>query len=204
MSHLNRKESIEVVYLTSGEAGDSSVTPAVLKKTRENEAKKVMSSLGIRKLLFLGFPDGGLENDSTTQKVVAEVVAERDPFYVYSPNEKEPHKDHKSACRIVTETLRSLVSHNKCFEIRYYEVWGSLSRFNLVIDISSLVENKRKLIRMYESQLKNIRYDEEILAINNKYRGNAFRQGSFCEVYDCYRISSKGTERVGFGTEEIK
>jgi LmbE family N-acetylglucosaminyl deacetylase len=204
MSHLDRHENIQVVYLTSGEAGDSSVTSAVLKETRENEAKKVMSSLGIGELLFLGFPDGRLENDLSTQKVVAKVLAESDPFYVYAPNEKEPHRDHKSACRIVAETLQSLVSDDKYFEIRYYEVWGSLSRFNLVIDISSLVENKRKLIRMFESQLKNVRYDEQILTINNKYRGNAFRQGSFCEVYDCYRVSSKGNERMRLRTEEIK
>jgi LmbE family N-acetylglucosaminyl deacetylase len=203
MSHLNKKEDVVVVYITSGEAGDSSISPLLMKKTREQEAEKVMSSLGIKRFLFLGLPDGRLECNQRTIGVVADVVAEQDPVCVYVPNEKEPHKDHRTACKVVGEALRSLASGAKYFEIRYYEVWGSLDRFNLVIDISSVAENKKKFIRMYPSQLKYIKYDQEILAINRN-RGNTYRKGSFCEVYDCYRISSKNTERMGFKSETIK
>lgn len=202
MSHRHRKEDVAVVYLTSGEGGDSSVSPLLMKKTREHEAKNVMSSLGIRRYSFLGLPDGGLEYDPTTVRVVADVIAKDDPVYVYAPNGKEPHKDHRTACKVISEALRSLASDEKYFEIRYYEVWASLDKFNLVVDISSLAENKRKLIRMYESQLKNIRYDEEILTLN-RYRGNTSQKGSYCEVYDCYRVFSKRTERIGFRREEI-
>jgi len=203
MFHLIRKEDVVVVYLTSGEAGDNSFSPLLLKKTREREAKKVMSSLGIKRYHFLGLRDGRLEYDSSTVRVVAEVIAKENSFYVYAPNGKEPHKDHRTACRVISEALRSLASGDRYFEIRYYEVWGSLDKFNLAIDISSLAQTKRKFIRMYESQLKNIRYDEEILTLN-RYRGNTYREGSFCEVYDCYRIFSKRTERIGFSREEIK
>jgi LmbE family N-acetylglucosaminyl deacetylase len=199
VSHLNKEEEVSVVYMTSGEAGDNSVSPLLLKRTREQEAKKVMSSLGIKRYFFMGLPDGEIRYDSSTVKMVADVIVKWDPVYVYVPNGEEPHKDHKTACRVVTDALRSLALDNRCFEIRYYEVWRSLYRFNLVIDISSLAENKKKHIRMYKSQLKNVRYDQEILAINKK-RGSRYREGSFCEVYDCYRISSKKTERIGLAS----
>jgi hypothetical protein len=49
----------------------------------------------------------------------------------------------------------------------YYGVCRPLDKFNFVIDVSSSVENKRKLISMYESQVKNIRNDEQVLTIRN-------------------------------------
>jgi LmbE family N-acetylglucosaminyl deacetylase len=195
MSHLNREEDVVVGYLTSGESGDSSISPSLLKMTREQEASKVMSTLGIKTYEFLGLPDGRLENDPTTKRVVADVVAKHDPAFIYAPNGKEPHKDHRTACKVITEALPSLASDKKCFEIRYYEVWGSLDKFNLVIDISSLAETKRKVIRMYESQLKHIKYDEEILSLNRN-RGTTTQKGRYCEVYDCYRIYSRKIQRI--------
>jgi LmbE family N-acetylglucosaminyl deacetylase len=195
MSHPNREEDVIVTYLTSGERGDSSISPTQLRKTREQEAKKVMSTLGIMRYKFLGLPDGGLVPDPATVRMVTDVVSKHDPACVYAPNGKEPHKDHRAAFKVITEALQSLVSDNKCFEIRYYEVWGSLDKFNLVINISSLAETKKKIIGMYESQLKNIRYDEEILALN-KRRGTMTQVGEYCETYDCYRIYSKETKRM--------
>jgi LmbE family N-acetylglucosaminyl deacetylase len=195
MSHLNREEDLVVVYLTSGESGDSSISPGLLKITREQEASKVMAALGIERYKFLGLPDGRLENDPTTIRVVADFIAKDDPACIYAPNGKEPHKDHRTACTVITEALQSLASHKKCFEIRYYEVWGSLNRFNFVIDISSFAETKRKVIRMYESQLKYIRYDKQILSLN-KQRGVTTQKGRYCEVYDCYRIHSNKIQRM--------
>jgi LmbE family N-acetylglucosaminyl deacetylase len=127
--------------------------------------------------------------------VVADIIAKNDPTCVYAPNGKEPHKDHRTACKVITEALQSLASDRKCFEIRYYEVWGSLDKFNLVIDISHLADAKRKVIKMYESQLKNIRYDEEILSLN-RHRGVTSQEGEYCEVYDCYKIYSKKIQRI--------
>jgi len=202
VSHLNREEDVTVVYLTSGERGDSYISPLLLKKAREQEARKVMSSLGIRRYRFLGLPDGRLECDSSTVRVVADVIAEDDPVCVYAPSGKEPHEDHRNACKVISEALQSLASDDKHFEIRYYEVWASLDKFNLVIDISSLADTKRKIIRMYESQLKVIQYDEEILSLN-RYRGNTTQEGSYCEVYDCYKIYPKKTHRMRFRSEEI-
>jgi LmbE family N-acetylglucosaminyl deacetylase len=195
MSHPNKEEDVTVIYLTSGERGDSSIPPTFLKKAREQEARKVMSTLGIKHYRFLGYPDGGLTIDLATMDAVANVVAEYDPAYVYAPNGNEPHKDHRAACKIVTEALQSLALDRKYFVIRYYEVWGSLEKFNLVIDISSLAKTKKGVIGMYGSQLKNIRYDEEILALN-KHRGATTQKGEYCEVYDCYGVYRKRIKRL--------
>jgi LmbE family N-acetylglucosaminyl deacetylase len=195
MSHPNREEDVVVIYLTSGERGDSSISPMLMKKTREQEANEVMSTLGIRKYQFLGLPDGALTNDPATARVITDVIAKHDPVCVYAPNGKEPHKDHRAAFKVITEALESLASEKKSFEIRYYEVWGSLDKFNLVIDISSFAARKKKVIRMYESQLKNIKYDEEILALN-KHRGNMTQKGEYCEVYDCYRVHRRMITRL--------
>jgi LmbE family N-acetylglucosaminyl deacetylase len=201
MSHPNREEDVSVLYLTSGERGDSSISPLLLKRTREGEARKVMSSLGIRRYRFLGLRDGGLAYDPNTVRAVADVIAKDDPVCVYAPNAREPHRDHRNACKVISEALQSLASDKKHFEIRYYEVWMSLDKFNLVIDISPFSETKRNAIRMYESQLKHIRYDEEILSLNRQ-RGITGQRGSFCEVYDCYRVSSKKTQRIP--TREVR
>jgi LmbE family N-acetylglucosaminyl deacetylase len=184
-----------VVYLTSGERGDSSISPTLMKKIREEEASKVMSALGVRRYCFLGLPDGKLEDDPTTIRVVSDAIAENDGSFIYVPNGKEPHKDHRAACRIITEALQSIASKRKSLEIRYYEVWGSLDMFNLVIDISSIAESKRKVIRMYQSQLKYIKYDEQILSLNRR-RGTSTQKGSYCEVYDCYRIYPNKIQRI--------
>jgi hypothetical protein len=55
---------------------------------------------------------------------------------------------------------------------------------------------------MYESQLKHIRYDEEILSLN-RHRGTTTQKGSYCEVYDCYKIYSKRRQRIRSRKEEI-
>jgi LmbE family N-acetylglucosaminyl deacetylase len=56
--HISQGNRVQVVYLTSGEAGSHKYSKAELAVIREGEARQATASLGIKDVNFLGMPDG--------------------------------------------------------------------------------------------------------------------------------------------------
>ena len=159
----------DVILLTDGAFnGDENI-----QKIREDEFTKVMKFLKIENFSFMRAKD--------TQLVEAYDLFEKIDFskynYVIMPHPFDPHKDH-----VVPQAFFKKLKNKKHLKAKavYYEVWGTMNEPTNFVDISDVVETKRKAIEMYESQ-KNIDYAGRILGLNH-YRGMRHNV-EFAEAY---------------------
>ena len=159
----------DVILLTDGAFnGDENI-----QKIREDEFTKVMNFLKIENFSFMRAKD--------TQLVEAYDLFEKIDFskynYVIMPHPFDPHKDH-----VVPQAFFKKLKNKKQLKAKavYYEVWGTMNEPTNFVDISDVVETKRKAIEMYESQ-KNIDYAGRILGLNH-YRGMRHNV-EFAEAY---------------------
>ena len=148
----------DVILLTDGAFnGDENI-----QKIREDEFTKVMQFLKIENFTFMRAKD--------TQLVEAYDLFKKIDFstydYVVMPHPFDPHKDH-----VVPQAFFNKLKNKNHLKAKavYYEVWGAMNEPTNFVDISDVVETKRKAIEMYESQ-KNIDYAGRILGLNH-YRG---------------------------------
>lgn len=195
--HLVKGDAVDIVYMSYGESGDGSVPRARAREIRTREARKVMEYLGITAGNWLGLPDGRFCCDSNSTGLLRDIIARLSPDCIYTPHGKEAHRDHRTTHKIALAAIKSFQSLNNDYavELRCYEVWTPLPRFNRVLDISAVIHRKKECIRGYRSQLEHLGYDEAIPALN-RYRGIMTTKGDYCEVYDCFRLQTPGLERI--------
>lgn len=192
--HLRQKDHVVFIYMTAGERGNTRLSPLDLSKTRMKEAKAVMKYLGIAQCHWLGLPDGKISCNASSVDLLGTIIANTPPVCLYVPHEKEAHRDHRTSWKIARAALRSAAEEYPV-ELIAYEVWTPLSRFNRVVDISTWIREKRTCLRLYQSQMKQLRYDEAIIGLN-RYRGVITTKGDYCEVYDCCRVQGARVRKI--------
>ena len=77
------------------------------------------------------------------------------------------HKDHAAVSCLFKRLAKTRPFKGKAV---YYEVWNTLAAPTHYVDFSDRVDEKRTLINLYKSQVKNIDYASRILGLNH-YRG---------------------------------
>jgi LmbE family N-acetylglucosaminyl deacetylase len=172
--HATRGDCVRVVFLTSGEQGLPTLPSDEARRIREREAENAAAVLGLSGVTFLRRPDGS----------VGEHVADIVPLIrqhlacstIYVPHDGESHPDHRAAAEILRLALSGWT---RC---RFYEVWTPLPSFDVVEDISTVMEDKLKAIRCHASQVADIPYDRAIAGLN-QYRGLMTVRSAFAEVF---------------------
>jgi len=106
------REGKQVVYIvcTSGDKGtsDTSVRPEELASIREQEQQAAASLLGVREVVFLRYPDQGLEDTAEFRKEVVrrireyrpEIVVTTDPYRRYLW-----HRDHRITGQVTIDAI---------------------------------------------------------------------------------------------------
>ena len=94
--------AVTYLLLTSGDKGskDPRVRPGQLATLREREQRSAAAHLGVEQVIFLGHPDGMLENNMTLRREIAGVIRRCrphllltiDPWRLY-----QTHPDHRAA-----------------------------------------------------------------------------------------------------------
>ena len=102
--------------------------------------------------------------------------------YVFIPNRHEYHKDHIAVYKAVSKLCKREKSKAKVVE---YEVWTTLRKPNIYIDITTVIEKKRELIEIYKSQTKDLDYVNLAMGLN-AYRGIS-RKMCYAEAFYCER-----------------
>jgi LmbE family N-acetylglucosaminyl deacetylase len=159
------------VICTNGDKGssDPEMTSENLIKIREAEQRKAAETLGVQEILFLGYPDQGLEDCTEFRKRLVrlirmyrpETVATTDPYrrYIW-------HRDHR-LCGVVTldavfpgardrlaypDLLAEGLMPHKVKEIL---CWGSEDP-NYCVDISTTFRKKMAAVACHKSQFGNV------------------------------------------------
>jgi LmbE family N-acetylglucosaminyl deacetylase len=189
--HGERGERVHVVFLTSGERGiDGSIETA--RRIREAEAAAALAVLGVGRMDFLRLPDlGVVANLGAGAGRLAEVLAANPPGLIYLPHPEDQHPDHEAALPLVCAALR-LALPNEQPEVRAYEVWTPMTRYDWPEDISRQMSRKLRAVRCYRSQLRTFRYDRAVRGLN-QYRGALAARCRFAEVFRYIPVEPSGS-----------
>lgn len=147
--HGRRGDTVRVVILTDGAAGDPGGHEADLAKVRRAESLAAGAVLCAAEHRFLGLPDGGLSHVAELEARLAAELADFAPELVYGPSPQEQHPDHRAASR----ALLAALSAGPERRVLLYGVNAQVTA-GALFDTTSVWETKLDAIRCFESQLR--------------------------------------------------
>lgn len=162
--HTRAGDPVRVVFLTNGAKGDFSgkANRDEYIEARRKEAIKASLVLGIRDVDFWGYEDRDLAGSNGVLSRMIEGLEIYKPQLVYAPSPLEFHPDHRAASFFVCEAIRRCPWEN---EIAFCEI-GQPILVNCLVDISGVLNRKKKAIKAYKSQLREASYGDISLALN--------------------------------------
>ncbi len=179
--HTVRGDHVAAVFLTSGEFALGDLPREKAWAIREAEAEESASILGITSVTFLRRPDhylgDGIEEAATELR---QLLERQQPQLIYLPHAYEGHSDHRACQPIVQAALSSTLIPPPA--LLGYEVWTPLSEYDRVENIGQTMARKLQAVRAHRSQIKQIRYDRAVSALN-EYRGTMTQVGRYAEVF---------------------
>jgi len=106
------REDKQVIYVvcTNGNKGtnDRSLSPEDLSKIRKKEQLNAADVLGVGDVIFLGYPDQGLEDTSEFRKKVVRLIREYQPTVVVTADPYRRyiwHRDHRITGQVVLDAV---------------------------------------------------------------------------------------------------
>jgi LmbE family N-acetylglucosaminyl deacetylase len=159
------------VVVTNGDKGtdDPDLDPAELVRVREKEQRDAARIVGVREVVFLGYPDQGIDDTPDLRKDIVrqirlfrpQLVITSDPYrrYIW-------HRDHRITGRVVLDAVfpyaRDRHAYPELIEEGLAphtvpEVWlwaADDSDINFRSDITDTFELKVRALRCHKSQIK--------------------------------------------------
>lgn len=151
--HRRRGDPVRVVVATDGNAGDPDrrYDVATYAARRRGESRDGLQAIGVHDVEFWGFPDNCVLSQSDLelglQRACASLLAAR-PRIVYLPWANEGHPDHHALHHIVVRALERVAFDGIAFG---YEIWNAMVP-ELLLDVTSVVADKRRALAAYASQ----------------------------------------------------
>jgi LmbE family N-acetylglucosaminyl deacetylase len=177
--HARAGDRVDAVFLTSGEGGGHGEDSHG--QTREGEAKRAAAILGIEELHFWREPDGRLRAHGELVRRLAALIDETECSLLYAPQPADDHPDHRAAARLVRAALGAAAVRPP---VRFFEIWSPLGDVDEIVDISDVIDEKRRAIRAYRSQCAVMRLDDAFVGLA-RYRGemHSWPGGPYAEVF---------------------
>lgn len=187
--HALEGDSVEVIFLTSGENGGHGKTQKETSRIREQEAEIAANILQISKKHFWREPDGKFKVTKDNQERLRKTIESLRPKVIYVPHDLEEHPDHRAAALLLRQAVKSLPGAIAKPVVWMYEVWTPIQKIDRIVDISAYIDIKRKAIQAHKSQCSVMKFDEAILGIN-RYRGelHSWPGGDYAEVFSRMKI----------------
>ena len=181
----------EVIVLTDGRQGQGDTAPEKEKQIRKQEFMNEMKRLNVGCFRMLDIEDGTLLShiDCLTE------VCLREYSKIFVTGVSDEHPDHKAAFLCVKEAVKKM-SFDEIPECFLYEVHTPLQSPTHFLDISGVIKEKGELIRLHQSQLKELPYDA-LAEQCASYRATLYRMpGKKIEVYEAVDLSERATPGI--------
>lgn len=162
--HAAAGDPVRVIILTDGARGDMSgrFGREDYIALRQRETLAACACLGIDDVIFLDHEDRDLTNIPTLVSEVADLVDAFMPDVIYAPSPLEFHPDHRAAADAAAQALKMCRTSARLI---YYEV-GQPVQIDMLVDITPVLDKKRRAILQYQSQLDERPYHDVALALN--------------------------------------
>ncbi len=162
----------EVTYVlcTTGDAGTSerSLTPAALAKKRADEQRAAADFMGVKNLVMLGYPDGGLEDTREFLGDVVRAIRQYRPHTVFAHDPYRirgfQHRDHRKAGIVTTDAVYPFARDHLHFpehlqqdglephKVRQLWYWG-MDEPDVIVDVSDAIDRQVAALVRHESQV---------------------------------------------------
>ena len=168
--------SIVYVVCTNGDKGtsDPKMTPLKLAKLREKEQRTAAKVLGVREVVFLNYPDQGLEDTPGFRKDIVRVIRQYKPNTVVTCDPYRryiSHRDHRIAGQVTLDAVypsaRDLLAFPDLLEqgfqphrVKEVYLWGCMEP-NYFSDITKTFDVKMAALCCHKSQIENVTEMEE-------------------------------------------
>lgn len=172
---LANKQKVHIVFAQDG--GDEYIEDGFKSRSemveiREKEACRVADGMGLDRPIFLRHE----RFDEKTMSVVAsdlkKQIENEKPDSIFLPFFLDHNRDHRMVNYCLAEALSGMDVEPMIYG---YEVWG-LCAPNVILNIDSVMEMKRKLLSYYVSQVSGTDYVHCISGLN-MYHSKAFGAG---------------------------
>lgn len=173
------KDGGEAYYLvlTDGSKGseDAKISNKDLTKIRRSEQQKAADILGVKKVFFLDFVDGELENIPALRKEIVKIIRQIkpttvmcfDPTVVYDDNRQFiNHPDHRIAGQATLDAVFPFARNTRTFpelladglqpHVVEEVLMTNFSKSNYFVDISQTIDLKMQAIGCHASQFNDI------------------------------------------------
>jgi LmbE family N-acetylglucosaminyl deacetylase len=167
------REGKKVVYVvcTNGDKGtsDRKMKPAELAKIREQEQTAAAKLLGVSDVVFLRYPDQGLEDSDKFRKALVRVIRLYQPYAVVTSDPYRKymwHRDHRIAGQVTLDAVfpyaRDHLSYPELLDeglephkVREMWFWAS-DDINYRLDITDTFDIKLAALGCHKSQVGDI------------------------------------------------
>ncbi|MEY4672710.1 MAG: hypothetical protein RL148_494 [Planctomycetota bacterium] len=165
--HARQGDAVRVVIATDGRSGDPDRrhAPEHYAALRRTESTNGLRALGVTDVTFWGFPDNQSYSATDLElatRMAAEVIRAHAADVVYLPWEREGHGDHHVLHLAVVKAMEMVGYRGRAFG---YEVWNAMVP-DVLLDITTVVEQKRAAMKCHASQLAYVDYEHVILGLN--------------------------------------
>ena len=191
------KEGTEVVYVmcTNGDKGtsDPDMTPEKLVPIREKEQEEAANVLGVKEVIFLGYPDGGLEDTSEFRGKVVRAIRKHQPDVVFCTDPFRRtfylHRDHRLSGQVTLDAVFPYARDHLHYPEHIREdglqthkvgdvlMWGTEDPDEFV-DISDTIDLKIESLKKHVSQISG----DSSRDVDEFVRANAQRVGQRAEM----------------------
>ena len=183
---------VRVCFLTDGAQGDPALRAlaagsavrrsgeAALAQRRRAEALAV---LGVKHHDFFGAPDGALGD--AVQALAPKLAAVLDdwrPDTVMLPFFTDRHSDHHAASHCLAAAVQRAGEARAPHTCLGFELWSPILA-NVVVDIGSCLDTKRRAIACHASQLKDVDYWQAVEGLNRYRALSALLPGGHAEAF---------------------
>jgi LmbE family N-acetylglucosaminyl deacetylase len=161
---------VSYVLCTNGSAGtaDRSLTPAELARKRAAEQRAAADAMGVKHVVMLGYPDGGLEDTREFLGDVVRALRTHRPHtvFVHDPHRTQgfQHRDHRKAGIAATDAVYPYARDHLHFpehitgeglephRVRELWYWGA-DQVNVIVDVTDSIDRQIAALIRHESQV---------------------------------------------------
>lgn len=180
-----------MAVFTSGNMGDLKIPPVDLDRIRRAESEAAAAIIGAI-LLWPGIMDEHVFPNEEQRRVMIDLMRQADPDVILAPGPNDYHPDHRHLSQLVFDSYfqKGLphIPHQQQPACRFGEAqvyfMDNLAGINFLpaeyVDITSVMETKRQMLRCHASQLKavsELAHTDllEMIETQGRFRGMAAR-----------------------------
>lgn len=142
-----------VLVLSDGREGLEDVIPEIGKEIRKAEFIQEMQFIGISDYQMLDYKDGTLlQHTDCLQNIDLSIYTK-----IFVTGSHDNHPDHTAAYISLCQALHKQQIRN--VDIYLYEIHAPLRNATHMLDITSVINKKQRLISFHQSQIKRMPYD---------------------------------------------